>query len=70
MFHPHSYRVGDHVKLTRALANDEGTFEAGHEFEITALYERHGVPLYDLRDRDLNLLTEVPFEDLSWDSPG
>ena len=54
MFHPHSYRVGDHVKITRDLANDEGTFEAGHEFEITGMYERHGVPLFpsERKNRD------------------
>lgn len=66
VFHPHSFGIGDHVKINRELSNKEGTFDAGHEFEIIEMYARNGMDLYDLRDSDLNLLGEVPFEDISW----
>lgn len=66
MFHPHSFRLGDHVKITRELSNTEGTFDAGHEFEIIDFYERHGTPLYDLRDADLHLLGGVSYDDISY----
>jgi hypothetical protein len=66
MFTPRSFSIGDHVKINRDISNSEGTFGAGHEFEIIDLYERHGEVLYDLRDRDLRLLGKVEFADLSW----
>jgi hypothetical protein len=66
MFHSHSYAIGDHVVLTRELSNKEGTFDAGHEFEIIDLYERHGVPLYDLRDSGLRLLGGASADDFTY----
>ena len=66
MFHPHSFRIGDHVKINRDLSNDEGTFDAGHEFEIIDLYVRHEAPLYDLRDAQLHLLGGVSYDDISY----
>ena len=66
MFHPHSYKVGDHVKLTSEISTKEGTYDAGHEFEIIDFYERHGVALYDLRDSELHLIGGASADDFEY----
>jgi hypothetical protein len=47
------------------MSNKEGTFGAGHDFEIIDIHFRGADTFYDLRDRDLNLLGDVPFGDIS-----
>jgi hypothetical protein len=59
-FVPRDFVVGDHVRITSDIANEEGTFQAGHEFEIFDLHIRSGEFVYDLRDRDLHELGDVP----------
>lgn len=61
-FTPRNYRIGEHVRINRDFSNAEGTFSAGHEFEIMDSHVRHGEFVYDLRDRDLNILGEVPVD--------
>jgi hypothetical protein len=68
MFTPRTYAMGDHVKIDSELTNAEGTFAAGHEFEIIGIHFREGEALYDLRDHELHVLLEVPFADISWGS--
>jgi hypothetical protein len=70
MFHPHTYNVGDHVVLTHELSNKEGTFDAGHPFQIIDMYVRHGAVLYDLRDSGLHLIGEVTADDFSYPPTG
>lgn len=60
MFTPRSFRIGDHVKINAALSDKEGTFAAGHEFTIIDIHFRGDDVLYDLRDRDVRLLGDVP----------
>jgi len=65
MFTPRALSVGDHVTINSDLSNKEGTFGAGHEFEIIDIHYHGNDTFYDLRDRDLNLLDDVPFGDIS-----
>jgi hypothetical protein len=65
MFTPRTLSVGDHVTINSAMSNKEGTFGAGHEFEIIDIRFHGEDAFYDLRDRDLNLIGNVPFEDIS-----
>jgi len=67
MFTPHSYRIGDHVKITCDLESSEGTYVAGHEFEIISIHFHGENSTYDLRDRNQHLLGNVPFDCISWD---
>ena len=66
MFTPRTFAMGDHIKIDRELSNREGTFAAGHEFEIIGIHAGEGGALYDLRDHELRVLLEVPFADISW----
>jgi hypothetical protein len=66
MFTPRTYAIGDRVKLTIDMSNQEGTFGAGHEFTIIDFYEKHGGVVYDLRDHEHHLLGEVPVADIAW----
>ena len=59
-FVPREIEAGDHVRLTAPMQNHEGTFSAGHEFEVIDIGVHGGDWTYDLRDRDLNLLGQVP----------
>lgn len=65
-FLPRRYHLGDHVRITQDLSNANGTFAAGHEFEIIDQHVRHGIFVFDLRDRDLNILAEVESGYLSY----
>ena len=65
MFTPRTLSVGDHVRINSDLSNAEGTFGAGHEFEIIDIHFRGSDTFYDLRDHDLNLLGDVPLGDIS-----
>lgn len=56
---PRDLSVGDHVVINTDMANPYGTFAAGHEFEVIDVHLRGQHFVYDLRDRDLNLLGEV-----------
>jgi hypothetical protein len=58
-FVPREIEAGDHVRLTAPLQNHEGTFSAGHEFEVIDVGVRDGDWIYELRDRNLNLLGQV-----------
>jgi hypothetical protein len=58
-FIPRGYSVGEHVRINQDLANSDGTFQAGHEFEISDMYVRHGSFVYELRDSEQNLLGDV-----------
>lgn len=69
MFTPRWLSVGDHVRISRDLANDEGTFGAGHEFMIIDVHYRGDDVFYDLRDHDLNRLSDVPSVDLKREQP-
>lgn len=60
-FVPRSFTIGDRVKITRDFTNTFGEFLAGHEFAIIDEHWRsNGELVFDLRDRDLNVLGEVP----------
>jgi hypothetical protein len=65
MFTPRTISVGDHVRINSDLSNADGTFGAGHEFEIIDIHFHGDDAFYDLRDHDLNLLGRVPFGDIS-----
>jgi hypothetical protein len=56
--------MGERVKITSDLSNGEGTFGAGHEFEIIDVHARDEGVLYDLRDHESRILMDVPFADL------
>jgi len=64
MFTPRELAVGDHVKITVDLQNQEGTFGAGHRFRITEIHYHSSGKVYDLRDHELHLLGNVPEEDV------
>ena len=70
-FVPRLIEAGDYVRLRVALENREGTFGAGHRFEvITVHFGSHPEPTtYDLRDHDVHLLFDVPAEDVELDAP-
>ena len=67
-FVPRHLEEGAHVRLLQPASNDAGTFNAGHEFTIIEVHSGDDGDVYDLRDRDLNLLFGVaasevePFE--------
>jgi hypothetical protein len=67
MFTPRYLAVGDHVKINKDISNEEGTFGAGHQFRIIDIHYRGDDVFYDLRDRDVHLLGDVPFSDLTPD---
>jgi|GEM_PF-2950175 len=69
MFTPRWLSVGERVTIKKDLANDEGTFGAGHEFMITDVHFHGDDAVYDLRDHDLNRLTEVASADLTREQP-
>jgi hypothetical protein len=64
MYTPRGLSVGDHVTITRDLENAEGTFAAGHRFQIIDIHFHGGATQYDLRDHELHLLGDVPQEDV------
>ena len=49
MFTPRWLSVGERVTIKKDLANDEGTFGAGHEFMITDVHFHGDDAVYDLR---------------------
>jgi len=65
MFTPRAFSEGDHVTINSDMSNKEGTFGAGHRFEIIEIHYHGDGAFYDLRDHDLNLLGRVPFGDLT-----
>jgi hypothetical protein len=65
MFTPRQIDVGDHVTIVRALANEEGTFGAGHTFMVIDRRLGRDGWLFDLRDHDLNLLLDVSLSDIA-----
>ena len=58
-FVPRHVLEGSHVKLLRVVSNSMGTFYPGHEFEVLEVRIGSAGDVYDLRDRDLNLLYDV-----------
>jgi hypothetical protein len=54
-----THRLGELVRLNRDVSNAEGTFQAGHEFHIIDAHPHGNDFVYDLRDRDLNILGDV-----------
>jgi hypothetical protein len=60
MFTPSTYSIGDLVKTTEDLSNEEGTFTVGREFRIIDIHLRHDGVFYDLRDHELNVIMDVP----------
>ena len=67
-FVPRHLEEGAHVRLLQPASNSAGTFNAGHVFAIMEVHINPDGDVYDLRDRDLNLLFGVaasevePFE--------
>ena len=61
-FIPREPEIGDYVSINEPIANAEGTFTTGTEFEIIDVRVRHGRTFYDLRDHDQRLLFDVPLE--------